>query len=629
MKKRILSAVLFTVLLVFAIALGAAQNETDQATATDAGTATATAAMQEKIDNAYSCLEQMVSGKCATLSPEEKLFTLLAIGECKDEVIADSVSEEYWTSVDPSIKTTAQAILALGKSTNFNTDPAEQWLLSKQGSPEDVDWYLQIESDEETSCTIKYDGLTHNVQLKEDKTLSEGAGNCLTLSNNDYWLKITPGCYDREFEVSCDEDFLTALLFKRQASSVIHISDTTNSASAGGRTTEKVNSACFLEDGECTYEGTLWAAVVLGYEGHDTTPYLPYLTTMAEENSKFLPESFLYILTGSNDYRTELLSRQINNKYWDTYKDKFYDTAFALYSISDAQEKQNSKDWLLDSQVQGTNGCWQSNVRNTAFILASIFPRQIDTGSSSCEGSGYYCMSEVNCVGSLLDTYACPGVLKCCDSPKPVLPCEEQTGKICGVDENCVGGTVMDASDTATGETCCVGGTCEVPAPEAECESYGGTCRAFGCNEGEEEAFYACEFEGDYCCVESTEQEGGGGWGWIILLIILILLTILGIVFRKKLKPLWQKILSKFKKGKGPKGPKGPGGPGRPFGPGPGPSRPGPGASGRPRPGSPPVRRVFPQAQKKKGSIQMSSHKEQNKEVEKALSKLKDMAKKK
>ncbi len=571
----------------------------------------------EKVDKAYACLENKIQGgRCATLSPEEKIFVLMAIGGCKDEVIADSVSNEYWTSANPSIKMTSQAILALSKATTFNTKPAEEWLLKQQGSPEDIDWYLEIESDSETECTIAYDGATYPVTLKEDKTLNQGAGNCLSLSQNNYWLKINPGCFDREFEISCDEDFLTALIFKRETSNVIHVSDVTNSASANGRTYEKVNSACFLQGGECDYEGTLWAAMVLNYKGYDTSAYIPYLTTLAEENSQYLPESFLYLITQSSDYRTDLLSKQRNNKYWDAWKNKFYDTAVALYSISDEPvEKTNAKNWLLE--VQGEDGCWEGNVRNTAFILASIWPRQVDVTKSSCEPT-YYCMSEASCVGSILEEYDCPGVLKCCSEPKPILTCLEQEGEICSPDESCVGGTVVESSDTAAGEVCCVGGSCEVKKAESECEAYGGVCRPFECLENEEETDYLCEF-GDLCCVAKKEKPKSN-LGIIIFLMFLILLTVLGIIFRKKLRPFFEKLINKFK------------------------SKPGEGqVTGRfpRRPGTPPappfVRRrpvsltprasgakpgIFPKGQKGSANIDAIE------EVDEVLEKLKDMVKK-
>ncbi len=571
-----------------------------------------------KIDKAYNCLEKKVEGKCATLSPEGKILTLLAIGKCKDEVVADSVSEEYWTKQGSDIKATAQAILALDKTSTFNTQPAEEWLLTQQGSPEDVDWYLQIDADKESACSIKYDGLTHNVKIDENKKLNTGAGNCLTLSQEDYWLKIIPGCYDREYEISCDEDFLTALLFKEQTSSTINILDISHSASANGRTTEKVNSACLLQNGECNYEGTLWAAMVLDYKGYDTSAYMPYLTTMASENSEYIPESFLYLLTGSVDYRTDLLSKQKNNKYWDQYKDKFYDTALALYSISDQPlEKINSKDWLFE--VQGEDGCWEGNVRNTAFLLASIWPKQFNIGKSNCEASGYYCMAEVNCEGDVLSDYSCPGVLSCCSESKSILTCEEQTGKICVSDESCSGGELVEATNLGAGEKCCIGGVCKIEEEQSECESYGGTCRPFGCEEGEKEEAYNCDF-GDTCCVSGKEESGG--IFWIVFFSILIILAVLGIIFRKKLRELLEKIKNKFGGSKG-------------SGSGPGPNKPGP--PGRPGPGVPggkprgkrPQRRILP-PQQRKIKRPAPGKKPQSKgssEVKNVLNKLKKMGK--
>lgn len=498
---------------------------------------------QAKIDQAYDCLDAKVSGKCGTIAPQEKIFTLLANGQCKDEVIADSLNGECWPNSGCNIKQTAQAILALSQTT-ADTEKAEQWLISQNTSPDDVEWYLQIESDKETRCTITYDGLDRIVVLKEDKTLTTGARPCLSLSSGDWWLKVSPGCYDREFKVSCDEDFQTNLLFRRKASSVIHVSDMTHSASALGTTIEQINSACFMQGGECNYEGSLWAALVLNSKGHDISAFMPYLTTTAEENSEYLPESFLYLLTAQDDYRNDLLLKQKSNKFWNEEYTKFYDTAVALYSISDEPaEKIRAKQWLLE--VQDSEGCWQGNIRDTAFVLASVWPRTIETTLSDCESSGYYCMSEASCEGNVLGNYRCPGVLKCCDALKPIQPCADQNGEVCNSNQKCVGGLVVSASDTTTGETCCVGGTCEIVELEAQCVSFGGTCRPFGCETGEEQVSYSCDF-GDPCCVAGAPVQRSYWWIWVLL--ILIILTVLGIIFRNKVREYYYKIISKFKR---------------------------------------------------------------------------------
>ncbi len=522
------SALLILLLLISMSFVFAQENVTDTA--------------QIKIDKAYDCLDSKISGRCSTIAPQEKIFSLLATGQCREEVIADSLNAECWPSSGCTLKQTAQAILALSHTTT-DTAKAEEWLISQNASPEDVEWYLQIESGEETRCVITYDGIDHPIVLKDDKTLSTSAKPCLSLSSGDWWLKVAPGCYNREFQISCDEEFQTNLLFKIKSSAVIHVSDITNSASANGRTYEKINSACFMQGGKCNYEGSLWAALVLNSQGHDVSAFLPYLTTAAEENSDYLPESFLYLLTGQDDYKINLLLKQKSNKYWSESGNKFYDTAVALYSVTDEPlEKINAKNWLLE--VQDSEGCWQGNIRDTAFILSSIWPRTIETTMPNCVDSGHYCLSEISCTGNTLSSYKCPGVLKCCDTLAPIQSCPEQNGNICNSNEQCVGGTSPSASDTGVGEVCCVGGTCEVVALETECESYDGTCRTFGCITGEDEVAYSCDF-GDSCCMTGA---GGGSYWWIWLLLILIILVVLGIVFREKLRPYYYKILSVFKR---------------------------------------------------------------------------------
>ncbi len=542
------SAVFILLLLISMSFIIAQENETD---------------VQLKIDKAYDCLDSKISGKCSTIAPQEKIFALLATGECKDEVIADSLNGNCWPSSGCTLKQTAQAILALSQ-TSASTANAETWLMNQNASPEDVEWYLQIESPKETRCVITYDGGDHIIILKEDKTLTTGAKPCLSLSPGDWWLKVAPACYSKEYKISCDENFQTNLLFKRKTSSVIHVSEQTNSASASGTTTEQINSLCFMQGGKCNYEGSLWAALVLKSKGHDVRAFMPYLTTTAGENQEFLPESFLYYLTAQDDYKNTLLLRQKSNKFWSETGNKFYDTAVALYSISDEPtEKINAKNWLLE--VQDSQGCWQGNIRDTAFVLASVWPKPIESTLSDCSSSGYYCMSEVSCKGNILSSYRCSGVMKCCDALAPIQSCSEQTGTICNSAQSCVGGVVVSATGTSPGETCCVGGTCEVVSLQSECESYGGECKPFACDSGEEEVVYSCDF-GDKCCMPGTS---GKSYWWIWVLLVLIILVVLGIVFREKLRPYYYKMLSLFKR-KGPGapaygGPRPPSSPGMPV----------------------------------------------------------------
>lgn len=503
-----------------------------------------------KKDKAYSCLEEKVDSRgCGNLGPEEKIFSLLANGDCKSEVENDN-------RFMSDIKYTAQAVLALGGDSD-----AEDWLISKTIDTSNLNWFLQIDAKTEdvTSCTVSYSDTFYTVQINDDKTLGSGAGPCLDLSSNGYWLEVDRSCYGQEISISCvDFGFTTNLLYQEIGSGTIYVADHTSSASAGGETMETVNSSCFGQD-SCDYEGSLWTTLVLNSLNYDMSIYLPILVTGADDNEELLPEAFLFRLTG--EFRNDLLGKQLGNKWWDESGDRFYDTALALYAFQfeDPIQKTNSIRWLLD-ESQGNDGCWDNgNIKNTAFLLFAIDPRSvgIDDGSTviTCENTGFSCRSSSSvCTldgGNVLDSYSCVGGGVCCDQEKVLESCSVQGGVICNFNQECMGGVDSDASDLFSGETCCIGGTCEIPSetPETnECEAIGGTCRITSCFEGETESFEACDFSADLCCIGETRESEGVSAFWIWFLLILILLVVLGIIFREKLRPFWFKLKMSFNK---------------------------------------------------------------------------------
>ncbi len=538
MKRGVIIILLF-ILLVMPFIL--AENETESSVD-----------MTSKVDNAYSCLEEKLGDSCSS-SLEDNVFSLLAIGKCKEEILANAWNDdECWPKSDCRVKSTAQAILALD-SAGVSTLNAEEWLFDHNETPDDLVWYLEIESPEETRCEISYGGSTYITSIREDKKLTSSAGKCLSLSTGDWWLRVSPSCYDYTFKISCDEQFLTTLLYKKKSSSTYHVSETTASSSAEGTAEEKVDFKCFSNSVNCDYEGTLWAALVLDHLGYDASSYIPYLLTLAPDHSEYMPEVFLYLLTGSQDFRSQILLMQKSGKYWDESEDKFYDSALALlpFQYESPAEKSNTEDWLME--IQGDDGCWDGgNIRNNAFLLYSIWPRKSYTSGTEtldCEDSGYYCMPEIECEGNVLDSYACSGVLACCDEKPPLESCSDQSGEICTDEEVCVAGTTVEASDIDYGESCCIDGRCEaeVEGADLSCKYYGGTCRTYGCEDNEkQDDSYSCEY-GDICCIPQNTP-GGHIWLWILLIIILIILAVLGIIFRDKLRPYYYKLRSKFSK---------------------------------------------------------------------------------
>lgn len=360
-----------------------------------------------QVEKAYACLEGKINSSCSSLTFEEKVFSLLATGKCKSEVIADNSSNQCWPKAGCTIKSTAQAMLALDGKVDLTN--AENWLLSKTAVPSDIDWFLEIESSSSALCTIIYSDTTYSLKILEDKTLSSSSlGSCLSLAQDNYWLKIAPSCYNKEIRISCNTgvanaNFMTTLLFKKKDSSTVHVSNVAHSASSGATTREIVDSFCFSDGTNCNYEGSLWATFVLYSLNHNTSKvskFMPYLITGMSDNSKFLPESFLYSLTGK--FGTELLLKQQAQLYWDISGNKYYDTALALWPFryESPYEKGYSKEWLL--RVQEESGCWNGgNLRDTAFILYSIWSK-----SPSPSGT---CLFASNCIQYACQVASCAG----------------------------------------------------------------------------------------------------------------------------------------------------------------------------------------------------------------------------
>lgn len=608
------------------------------------------AANETNIDEAYDCLDNEIDEKtCSEMSFDEQVFSFLATGDCINHIANSSEiqdQEECWTggASDCQVDATAKAILALDKDGEDTTN-AINWLTSQNKTPDELRWYLQIQSSEKpATCEITYDQNTYTTEINKDDTLSSEAGDCLILSDSGYWLTISPDCYGLEFEISCNSSFSTNLLFKEEDSSTINVLDKTSSASSGGTTKEEVNALCLKEGGICSYEGTLWGSIVLSYFDKDVSKYLPYLISLKDNYRQYIPSSFIYELTGNVQYANELMNQRSPAGYWEKSGDRYYDTALAMNFLkgSDIQGLTETEDWLTEQQDD--DGCWDNrNIRNTAFVLYSTWPRTVSSGSGP--ESDTICTDVADCVysdecsdgGEELPEYSdtCPGNKICCDMSDVEdnqSTCEELAGEedfeICdGDDEYCSGGEEKPAaSDIMSWEICCVGGTCEVSEEDDNdtngeeddnCEEEGGTCRVFDCQDGEEESTtYSCS-GGDTCCMPA-EERGGEVSLWVWILIVLIVLVALGIIFKDKLKEWWLKI--KSGKGRG-------GGRGRP--------RSGPrGPGGRP-PGYPPrrppqgqnvQRRIMPRQQPQQRPPQQRP-KRGSKELDNVLGKLKEMGK--
>jgi len=554
MKYKRGIAVLVIFMFLFSITLVLAQNETET----------------DEVEQAYSCLKDRLEGNCGdTQSTEQAVFSLLAMAydssvksDCKSSVNSKK-SGDCWGATDSSscdLKSTALAVIGLNHI-NANIDDYTDWLLDKRELTTDLDWFLEIDANEATACKIKVNnGNEKTFNIAENKKIS-GTSSCLSPAEQNYFLKISDSCLDDEFTISCDKDFITTLLYKKPGASIYYVSSETNSASASGNTEETVNAYCFETSNSCDYEGSLWAALALAKTGEDVSPYIPYITAMADEtiNKKYLPSAFLYMLTNEDDYYSELTDLQKQDKYWEEGGKKFYDTALALLALQNTgtEAEDNTKEYLFE--IQDNSGCWNSNnIRDTSFILYAGWPKpplydSDTTGRADCEDFAHYCVSSGECSSDdTLDNFYCPFLSDvCCETQPTEQTCLEKQGFICEENQRCTGSEVI-ALDT---NYCCLASCVEIT--ENECEDAGYTCKS-SCSDNEDEKFYDCDYIGDICCAEGE----GGNYTLIILLVILIILIILAIVFRNQVKVWWFRIKSKLRFGK-PKGP-GPSGPGMP-----------------------------------------------------------------
>ena len=541
-EKRVL--VLFSVILVlFATALVLAANDTEAS---------------------YACLKKQLGDNCGnTQNTAQNAFNLLAmaydskvLSDCKSALNNKKLTNcwgDTASATSCTIKSTALAILALDHI-NDNVDDPVNWLISKQKLASDLTWYLEIDANNLTACTIN--GQKFNIADNKKITGSNPTG--LTKAYNNYWFEITD--IRNNYTVSCDKDFETALIYKKPSSGVYYVSGETHSAAASDTTTEYVNGYCLSTSDKCDYEGTLWASLALSKAGKDISSYIPYLTAMSDDatTQKYFPLSFLFMLDNSvEDYLSKIFDLQKQSKYWDVSGNKLYDTGLALLALQGIADDRvtTTQDYILSLRDTSgdTAGCWKSD---TALLLYAGWPKAFSgsgtiTSSSDCLTYSHFCISRGQCpVNSTLENFYCQSITDICCNVQPIQQkCSEKGGMICLDKQEC-SKSVVPAADT---DSCCEGSCIDVTPPVNECTDNNYTCKT-ECNAKTEEqrnAYKDSCNSGQVCCA-TLPKSSSSSWWLIILLILLIILVALAIVFRNQLKIFWFKIKSNFTKKSSP-----------------------------------------------------------------------------
>lgn len=577
------------------------------------------------IDKAYSCLNNQLNNK-TSVSLQEATFGSMALGS--QSLLDDKITAERnpnfacWPKSGCTIKDTAQVLLAYNRE-GTNTQDIEDWLMSKNVSLTDLNWYLEVDISKHVPsvCTIKYDKTSRSIRIGEDMKLTADSdlGSCLNITDSGNWMQISSSCYQKSFDISCDQDFVTTLLYTKTASpDVTYVSSSTSSAPSSGTTTEKINARCLKSStSNCDYEGNLWAALALQKTGNDVSSYIPYLMAIASDNEKYAPYTFLYMISsGADDQYNKIISSQKQNQFWEapsTSYNKYYDTALAMLAISGsgAAQLDNAKNYLL--AIQSPQGCWNNNnFKDTAFLLYSGWPKSVSGGSSGsshlitspCEvtGSTRSCEYSYSCAqagGNVLTDFTCDGAKSCCSVKVQQQTCQDKGGKICMANEQCSGSTVP-ASDGS-----CCQGTCSVIQMSDTCTvQSGGACKN-SCSSSETRVTTAtCTSSGQVCCKANAST----GFSWLTwLLILLIIIVALAIYYRNELMIYWFKFQASQKAKTPP-----------PSRPGQSPQRFAPTNTPMPRP---------QQTQRPQSPPPIKSISSKDKDLEETLRKLKEMSK--
>jgi hypothetical protein len=570
---------------------------------------------EDKITKAYDCLEDKVDD-CSRLSIKEMALTILSTpdsvyDDCINQLLERKVNGN-WGNIDD----TAIAILAL-RHAGENTKEVEDWISKQNITATDLAWYLQQDSNQEAECNIGYNSKDYTIKINEDKKIDDNAGPCLSLAQSNFWLKIDKDCYDKVFLIECDQDFMANLIYKNEYSATIYALDSTQSAPAYDSIELGVMGRCFgkdAKDSKCNYESTLWAAIALQESGYDISSYLPYIVAMASVNKGYLPSAFVYMLTDYEEYANKLLQKQELGGYWkveSTKHGKYYDTSMALLSLSNSNSDrlEDARDWLLFSQ--GTKGCWDNSIEDTALVLWALEGRSgraISGGSTAhCSDAGYFCIESATCPSTenAGNSYYCPSLSDTCCISENLRTCSEYEGHVCDSNKICTGNS-KQASDT---DKCCTG-TCEDAIEnDNECEENYYTCRSECSDYQEEIDSYECGGS-QVCCRTATKTESSSWLLWALMIIIIIVLIVIGYIYREQLKLYLFQLKDKFQKDGDATNSGSPGNP----------------SSGiPPRPGFPPIRRT-PMIRQRSSLQKKKSYDKHESALTETFRKLKEMS---
>lgn len=412
-----------------------------------------------QIKKAYIWLQGKTLGKWQNLNLQQHVFSLLALKEKLTQSQIDASIRSLlqksqnngacWPATGCNGLDTALSKIALD-SVNKDSRNATEWLLNKTITPTTLggNWLLQITQPQENDlrCLIKYNTTEISISVEFNKKgIVSSLSNIECFTNATYWLQLNQACFEKEFNISCNDSFMVNFLFEKsgaqaQAQKEYYIVTETLSSGALGVISLKLLTKCIQGIRiDCSYEATLWTAYAFYLAGQQDVArsFIPYLVMKADanENKKLLPQAILYKLTQQQNYADEIATLQNTDGLIvapNTIYNKYYDTGLASMTGSTVNANiTKMKEKLLQLQTKtGSNaGSWEcpgcDNIRDTAMILLGVWPNY--DWRSPCEQEGYNCVANCSAINGTLLSLDCQEGFECCNATSS-FNCEMKYG---------------------------------------------------------------------------------------------------------------------------------------------------------------------------------------------------------
>ena len=298
-------------------------------------------------------------------------------------------TEACWPKNNCNNKDTALAALALQQTGQVTeARQAIEWIKNNlKSGVSSGEWIITLNSDINGTCTITPEGKTPiEYELRGDKLQGRGVVEGYYISINNIAPELIRTKTDGTIHVDCTSlpQVTITLAYKpnRETFYILESKSATN-------LDLKINNGCLpaTKTGNCDYESTLYSAWVMSeigvsLEEFNTLLYLEKeLRTGNDLHLAILTRTLnkLASLTPINPgyFNEALLKRQNEAGSWGN---NVIDSSFAIFALS-LTDKDTTQGVAYLERVNGRDGSWNNDLKNTAIALIALHGPNLASGS--------------------------------------------------------------------------------------------------------------------------------------------------------------------------------------------------------------------------------------------------------